>query len=163
MILTLVYFSGFFKIKISYLFSNLLKNIPIIKYRIIGGEKNFEKERIAKTISVNGYNSLDIKELAEITFYDLRNRKGINLKAINQHMTAAGLTRSRYELLKKLSIPTLIIHGTSDPVIPIAHADKLLQLIPNAERLWIIDAGHQFPFPNLNEIQSKMIDWINDI
>ena len=78
-------------------------------------------------------------------------------------MTAAGLTRSRYELLKKLSIPTLIIHGTSDPVIPIAHADKLLQLIPNAERLWIIDAGHQFPFPNMSEIQSKMIDWINDL
>lgn len=80
----------------------------------MGGEKNLAKEVIAKTISVYGYDDLNIKELAELVIYDLRKRKGINFRAIKQHMVAAASTRSRYELLKKLSIPTLIVHGTAD-------------------------------------------------
>jgi pimeloyl-ACP methyl ester carboxylesterase len=135
--------------------------LPSIKYRIMGGEKNLAKEVIAKTISVFGYDDLNIKELAELTIYDLKKRKGTNLRAINQHRVAAACTRSRYELLKKLTIPTFIVHGTADQFFPIDHGKKILELIPNATILWLDGVMHQFPYPDMTEVQSKIISHIN--
>jgi hypothetical protein len=71
--------------------------IPLLKYRIVGGEKNLIKERIAKTMMVAGYEGLDIKEIAEVVLHDLRKRRGINLKALVQHQTAVSVSGSRYE------------------------------------------------------------------
>jgi pimeloyl-ACP methyl ester carboxylesterase len=135
--------------------------LPAIKYRIMGGEKNLAKEVIAKTISVFGYDDLNIKELAELTIYDLRKRKGTNFRAINQHRVAAACTRSRYELLKKLSIPTFIVHGTADQFFPIDHGKKLLELIPNATILWLDGVMHQFPYPEMDSVKSIIISHIN--
>lgn len=144
----------------SHLLRTAIIGLPIIKYRIMGGEKNLAKEVIAKTISVYGYDDLNIKELAELTLYDLRERRGINLSAIRQHMVAAASTRSRYELLKNVSNPTLIIHGTDDPIFPIKHGEKLFELIPNARKHWIEGAKHQFPYPDMTEVQSIIISHI---
>lgn len=138
-----------------------ISTLPAIKYRLMGGDKNLAKEVIAKTISVYGYDDLDIKELSELTIYDLRKRKGINLRAIKQHRIAAAYTRSRYELLKEVSIPTLIVHGTEDQFFPIDHGKKLLDLIPNATILWLDGVMHQFPYPDMTEVQSKIFSHIN--
>ncbi|BEH01831.1 hypothetical protein brsh051_11120 [Brooklawnia propionicigenes] len=43
-----------------------LAGIPILRYRLLGGEKNLVKEIVAKTISGNGYEGLDVEELAEL-------------------------------------------------------------------------------------------------
>lgn len=92
---------------IIHLLRTAISVLPAIKYRIMGGEKNLAKEVIAKTIRVFGYDDVNSKELAELTIYDLRMRKGTNFKAINQHRVAAASTRSRYELLKKTLFPPL--------------------------------------------------------
>lgn len=76
--LTLIMTSGYIgdhditNLSSRYFFSSILKGIPLLKYRLIGGEKNMIKERIAKTISVVGYEGLDIKEIAEVVLYDVR-------------------------------------------------------------------------------------------
>ena len=138
-----------------------ISGLPAIKYRIMGGEKNLAKEVIAKTISAYGYEDLNIKELAELTIYDLRERRGINFKAIKQHRIAASSTRSRYELLKKLFIPTFIVHGTADQFFPIDHGEKLLELIPNATILWLDGVMHQFPYLDMGSVNSKLHAHIN--
>jgi pimeloyl-ACP methyl ester carboxylesterase len=141
----------------SYIVGSLFKGLPLLKYRLMGGEKNLVKERIAKTISVNVYEGLGIKELAELVLYDLRERRGINLKALVQHQAAAASTRSRYELLKTLTAPTLIIHGTSDQILPITHGEKLAELIPNAKNLWLEGVGHRFPYPNMDDVNETIV------
>lgn len=137
--------------------SSILKGIPLLKYRIIGGEKNLIKERIAKTISVVGYEGLDVKEIAEIVLYDIRKRRGINIKAIFQHQTAVSVSGSRYEKLKTLKVPTLVIHGTDDSIIPVEHGRKLVDVMLNARGLWLNGVGHIFPFPDMGSINKNII------
>lgn len=141
----------------SYFISSMVKAIPLLKYRIAGGEKNLIKERIAKTISGLGYEELDIKEIAEVVLYDLRKRKGFNLKGVFQHKKAVEISPSRYDKLKTIDIRTLVIHGTDDQFMPIEHGKKLVEIIPNAKGLWIDGMGHIFPFPNMDEIMKDII------
>jgi len=39
----------------------------------------------------------------------------------------------RSELLRHLSMPTLILHGNDDPIVPIAHGIDLARKIPQAK------------------------------
>lgn len=51
----------------------------------------------------------------------------------------------RAELVRRISQPTLVLHGADDPLIPVAAARDLTDRIPGA-RLDIIDGwGHDFP------------------
>ncbi len=64
---------------------------------------------------------------------------------------------SRYEKLKTIDIPTIVIHGTADQFIPIEHGMKLVELIPNARSIWIDGVGHVFPFPNMSEVMKNIL------
>ena len=140
-----------------YFIESLVKGIPLMKYRIAGGEKNLIKERIAKTISVIGHEGLDIKETAEVVLYDLRKRKGINIQAALQHQAAVTVSGSRYAGLKTLKVPTLVIHGTADQFIPVGHGRKLTKIIPNAKSLWLEGVGHVFPVPDMDVLMKNII------
>jgi pimeloyl-ACP methyl ester carboxylesterase len=139
-----------------YFWSSLIKGLPLLKYRLIGGEKNLIKEVIAKTITATGYEGLDIREIAGLVLFDIRKRRGLNLKAIWQHQTAISISGSRFEGLKTLSMPALVIHGTEDQVNPIEHGKKLVEVIPNANGLWLEGVGHVFPVPNMEALLSKI-------
>lgn len=139
-----------------YFWSSLIKGLPLLKYRLIGGEKNLIKEVIAKTITATGYEGLDIKEIAELVLFDIRKRRGINLKALFQHQTAISISGSRFERLKTLSMPTLVIHGTEDQVNPMEHGKKLVEVIPNANGLWLDGVGHVFPVPDMEALLTKI-------
>jgi pimeloyl-ACP methyl ester carboxylesterase len=45
--------------------------------------------------------------------------------------------------LERISAPTLVIHGTSDPVLPYAHGVALAREIPNATLLTLEGTGHE--------------------
>jgi pimeloyl-ACP methyl ester carboxylesterase len=128
---------------------------------MMGGEKNLIKERIVKQISVVGYEGLDIKETAEIVLYDLRKRRGINIRAVFQHQNAITVAGSRYEKLKAIDIPTLVIHGTADQFIPVEHGKKLAEVIPNAKGLWLDNVGHIFPIPNMDMLIMNILSHLN--
>jgi pimeloyl-ACP methyl ester carboxylesterase len=138
-----------------FFWSSLLKGIPFLMYRIMGGEKNLIKEVIAKTVSTVGYEGL--RETAEVFLYDLRKRRGVNTRAVFQHGTAVSRSGSRYEKLKELDIPTLVVHGTDDLFNPIAHGKKLAEIIPRAEALWLHGVGHVFPMPEMEKVTRSII------
>jgi pimeloyl-ACP methyl ester carboxylesterase len=61
------------------------------------------------------------------------------------HGFAAWSTASRIDRLGEITVPTLIMHGTADPVFPVAHAHAMAAAIPDNE-CWIIDGlGHETP------------------
>ena len=140
-----------------YVVNSLLKGLPLFKYRIMGGEKNRIKERVATTIIHSGYEGLNIREIAEMVLYELRERPRTNLKAAWRHHVAATISGSRYAGLKKLNIPTLVIHGTADQLIPVAHGKKLVESIPNARGIWIEGIGHVFPLPDMDDINQQIM------
>ncbi len=140
-----------------YFLTSLLKGLPLLKYRLLGGEKNLIKERLAKTIAASGYDGLDIRETAVLVLYDLRRRRGINLRGAWQHQTAVTISGSRYEKLKTVNVPTLVIHGTADQIIPIAHGQKLVATIPTAKGIWLDGLGHIFPVPHMEALLADII------
>jgi pimeloyl-ACP methyl ester carboxylesterase len=48
----------------------------------------------------------------------------------------------RREPLSSISVPTLVIHGTVDPMFPVAHGEALAEEIPDATLLPLDGAGH---------------------
>ena len=145
-----------------YFIRSLVTGLPLLKYRIMGGEKNLIKERIAKTISTSGDEGLDVRELAVLVLYDQRERRGINLIAVLQHQTAITNSGSRYEKLKYVQVATLVIHGTEDRFIPIEHGRRLVEVLPNARGLWLEGVGHVFPPPNLGNMMSEILIHLNE-
>lgn len=61
------------------------------------------------------------------------------------HGLAIAASRDRSEFLSRLRVPTLVIHGTDDPLIPFQHAVATSELIPGAHLLPIRGLGHEFP------------------
>jgi pimeloyl-ACP methyl ester carboxylesterase len=161
--LTLLSTSGYIgdpdlrSISSGYFISALLKGMPLFKYRILGGEKNLVKERIAKLKVMLGYEDVDVQEIAEVVLYDLRKRRGVSIKGALQHQAAVTISGSRYEQLKTLDVPTLVVHGTADPLIPVEHGKKLVELVANAEGLWLDGVDHIFPYPNMDAVNKKII------
>ena len=47
-----------------------------------------------------------------------------------------------HEPLSAIAVPTLVIHGTDDPMFPLAHAEALAREIPGARLLMLEAAGH---------------------
>jgi pimeloyl-ACP methyl ester carboxylesterase len=75
----------------------------------------------------------------------VRKRKGYNRQSGRQQTTAIEKSGSRIDALKSLAVPTLVIHGKTDPLIPFEHGLKTADLIPNADTLWIEGMGHILP------------------
>ena len=46
------------------------------------------------------------------------------------------------EPISSIAVPTLVIHGTADPMFPLAHAQALAKEIPGARLLTLDGAGH---------------------
>jgi pimeloyl-ACP methyl ester carboxylesterase len=139
---------------------SVVKALPLLRYRLLGGERNLIKERIAKQVTAMGYAGLDIRQIAEAVLYDLRRRRGINLRGVIQHVAAVSLSGSRYEKLKALNLGALVIHGTADPIFPIAHGKKLVATIPAAEGLWLDGVGHGIPVPDMDALESHILAYL---
>ncbi|MDF1488594.1 alpha/beta fold hydrolase [Tessaracoccus caeni] len=135
--------------------------LPVLRYRLLGGEANLVKERVAKMMGAKGYEDLDVEEMAELVLYDLRYRRGVNLRALMQHQAAVTVTRSRYEALRELRVPALIVHGTADALLPVEHAHALAELIPGAQTLWLEGVGHQFPYPDMVAVMDAVVSHLD--
>jgi pimeloyl-ACP methyl ester carboxylesterase len=128
-----------------YFLGALLRSLPLLKYRLAGGERNLIKEAIAKAMVAYGAERVDIEELAERVLYNLRKRGGVNLRAALRHQAAISHAGSRYEGLQRVDVPALVVHGTADELIPVEHAQKLAATLPEARALWLDGVGHGFP------------------
>lgn len=53
--------------------------------------------------------------------------------------------KSRADELKKLNIPTLVVHGDKDKLLDYYNGEALADLIPNAKLITIKGGGHMFP------------------
>jgi pimeloyl-ACP methyl ester carboxylesterase len=65
--------------------------------------------------------------------------------AAKNHALIAGSGTDLRPRLGEISVPTLVIHGTEDPLFPPGHGAALASAIPNAELLLLDGVGHQPP------------------
>ena len=143
------------------LIRSVIGGMWLLRYRLLGGETNLVKEMLAGLVAQGGDESVDVEGWTRIVLYDLRERNGLNFRALRQHQTAVAVTRSRYPLLGTITAPTLVIHGTADAFLPIEHGYRLAAAIPVARGLWLEDAGHPFPYPDMDEVVAAITDHLN--
>ena len=64
-----------------------------------------------------------------------------NVAALQNHDVISGDDRSRGPL-SSIDVPTLVIHGTADPMFPLEHGEALTEEVPGATLLPLEGAGH---------------------
>jgi pimeloyl-ACP methyl ester carboxylesterase len=70
-----------------------------------------------------------------------------NIDAANNHQLAIASSPDRIDDLARITAPTLVIHGTLDPILPYAHGEATATAIPGAKLLPIEGMGHELPAP----------------
>ena len=63
------------------------------------------------------------------------------------HGIAVFTAPSRIDALAAVDVPTLIVHGTEDPIFPIDHGEALAKAIPGSTFVTWEGVGHEIPAP----------------
>lgn len=113
-------------------------------YRSIGSQTHRADESILRAI---GERSFD---------------RGQNPAGFARHFAAIGAAGSRRVALRALDVPTLVIHGTQDPLIPVQAGRATAQAIPKARMLELTDMGHDLPRPLWGAITSAVRSLADD-
>ncbi len=74
------------------------------------------------------------------------------------HGDAVGASPSRRSRLKEINIPTLVIHGTEDAILPLDHGQAIADGIQNAEMMIMEGVGHELPEELNDEVISRLVE-----
>ena len=74
-------------------------------------------------------------------FYD----RGVDPAATSRQIMAIVASGDRTSALADVRVPTLVIHGDVDPLVPLSAGEATARAIPGAELLVIPDMGHEIP------------------
>lgn len=73
--------------------------------------------------------------------------RGLNPAGGARHLAAILASGSRRQALREVSVPTVVIHGAIDPLVPLAGGVQTAESIPNAELIVLEDMGHALSMP----------------
>jgi pimeloyl-ACP methyl ester carboxylesterase len=71
--------------------------------------------------------------------------RGYHPAGVARQMAAIMASGDRTRALRSVMVPTLVIHGAADPLIPVAAARATAEAVPGASLLVIEGMGHDFP------------------
>jgi pimeloyl-ACP methyl ester carboxylesterase len=77
--------------------------------------------------------------------------------AIN-HQFAMASSPDRTEALAEITAPTLVIHGTADPLLPFAHGEATAKAIPGARLVSVKGMGHELPASAVPIVAAAIVD-----
>ncbi|MFY7909487.1 MAG: alpha/beta fold hydrolase [Emticicia sp.] len=145
----------------------LLKAIPFLIKRFYIKNK-YSNHKISVGSYVATYRFLrgkrfefDESYFREVFTESIERRKGQNPRARYQQFCAIVASGSRLEKLHKIKAPTLVIHGTADPLVNAKHAEIYAPLIPNSKLLMVEGMGHELPKGALAEVLPEIIKHIS--
>jgi pimeloyl-ACP methyl ester carboxylesterase len=74
--------------------------------------------------------------------------------------TQAVMSYDTYDRLPEIHVPTLVIHGDADKIVPVENARILASRIPNAELAILSKMGHLFMFEAFDESNRIILDFL---
>lgn len=83
-------------------------------------------------------------------------RRGASFSGTSRQIMAVAATGSLVPLLRAIRLPALVIHGTDDPLVPIACGRDCARSIPGAVMHEIAGMGHDMP-PQLERDLARLI------
>jgi pimeloyl-ACP methyl ester carboxylesterase len=91
-----------------------------------------------------GFDEARVRRLAEIAVDRTRDVAA----AVTNHWLVVDEPAGPFRLAD-ISVPTLVMHGTADPLFPYAHGEALAAEIPDARLVPLPGMGHEMPPPGL--------------
>lgn len=70
--------------------------------------------------------------------------RAFNPSGVERQLLAILAEPSRIELLNRLQVPTLVIHGTADPLLPVMHGVHLASQIHDSQLVLVPGMAHRF-------------------
>ncbi|MBU1195637.1 MAG: alpha/beta fold hydrolase [Proteobacteria bacterium] len=110
---------------------------------------------------INGTFPVDeqrVRKMAALAFDRMYNPAGF-LRQYTSILTSG----SRKDQLASIKIPTLVIHGTQDPLIPKEAGADTARTIPGAKLCLIEGMGHSFPLEVWDEVIHQMVSHAKNI
>jgi pimeloyl-ACP methyl ester carboxylesterase len=74
-----------------------------------------------------------------------RRERNYNPGGVSRQMAAVVAAGSRVELLETIKVPSLVIHGADDPLIPVTGGEDTANCIPGCELEIVAGMGHNLP------------------
>jgi pimeloyl-ACP methyl ester carboxylesterase len=96
-------------------------------FRTVAGSKYPENEQIMRPL---------IERCYDRCYYP---------QGVTRQTIASIIAGSRAQALNSIAVPTLIIHGSEDPIFPVEHGMATAEAVPGAELLIIEGMGHGLP------------------
>jgi pimeloyl-ACP methyl ester carboxylesterase len=104
--------------------------------------RRFLIERWA-TVAAPGFADAHPERMGELAD-SITRRPTPRFAVLDQARAIAGWSRAGR--LRRLDVPTTVLHGSEDPLIPVHNGMRLAQLIPGAEYLELPGVGHLVPY-----------------
>jgi 3-oxoadipate enol-lactonase len=112
--------------------------------RVIGAARSGDRELVLRTMwEINVSAGFAVQEAERQRFVERALTRRVAVDVIEQQARAAAAhdTSSR---LGEIELPTLVIHGTEDQMIPVSNGHMIAQLIPGAPLEILDGVGHMF-------------------
>jgi pimeloyl-ACP methyl ester carboxylesterase len=109
-------------------------------------------ERFARTWKMLRAGSFPDDEARDRALAERCFARGINPEGVGRQLRAILASGSRKPRLHAVTAPTLVIHGTADPLVHPAGGRDTAESIPNAKLLMIEGMGHAMPMRTWPEI-----------
>jgi pimeloyl-ACP methyl ester carboxylesterase len=90
---------------------------------------------------------------------ELQNRTGLARLAWTPRMASVQLPH----WLHRIDVPTLLVWGTQDRVVPVACADIFRQRIPKVDYVPLPDCGHAIGFERGAEVAARMVQFMSGV
>lgn len=136
-----------------------LKGVSILLRRPKPGQDAFEAHlvRLARDLcnGAEGFDEAYIREIAQAAWPGRPTPDGVR-----RHLTASIAAGDRTRACGTIRCPTLVIHGTHDPLFSVAAAHQLTEAIPGARLELMDDLGHAFMPRHWPRIADLIVDHI---
>jgi pimeloyl-ACP methyl ester carboxylesterase len=133
--------------------------------RFFGGRASMRAEDAARASVPFNYGPRCIREHPERIDEDIARRleHGFDAAAYRGQLLAASL-HNAYSRLNRIAVPTLVVHGRQDRVIPFRNAEIMAARIPRARLLLLEESGHLYTTeePDVDHMIAAFLQEVSD-
>ena len=146
-----------------------LSTAPKGELRSLIEERSFENQtieervdralRIFTILSSEGM-SIDEEDFREQALFNIK--RSPNDSGFSRQLIAILADQDRFDEVKNIKVPTLVIHGKKDPLIPFEEGKRTAELIPNSTFLPVEKMRHLIDKPVLDVIEGPLINHLRE-
>ena len=100
--------------------------------------------RIPKTSEISQGNQENLRNMENVDTEGAR-EYGFYPRAMPRQLTAIFKAGDRSDIVRNISVPTLVLHGEDDALVPVSYGKLTAELIPNSTFKVYKDMGHNLP------------------